>query len=209
MAIRINRVYTRTGDAGETRLVGGVSTHKDSLRVEAYGTVDELNSVLGVARAANDEISVGKGVEAARQLGDILEGLQNELFDLGSELATPAGETYPGMITIGEAEVLALEQTIDRCQEDLEDLKSFILPAGGRVAASLHLARTVCRRAERDVLRLHREETASPEVLKYLNRLSDLLFVLARWISHHTGTPEILWEKGLRLGKSDNGEGNA
>jgi cob(I)alamin adenosyltransferase len=209
MAIRINRVYTRTGDAGETRLVGGASTHKDSLRVEAYGTVDELNAVLGVARAANDEISVGKGVEAARELAGVLEGLQNELFDLGSELATPAGETWAGMITIGPAEVLALENTIDRCQEDLEDLKSFILPAGGRVAASLHQARTVCRRAERDVLRLHRVEPASPEVLKYLNRLSDLLFVLARWISHHTGTPEILWEKGLRLGNSENEDGNA
>jgi cob(I)alamin adenosyltransferase len=209
MAIRINRVYTRTGDAGETRLVGGASTHKDSLRVEAYGTVDELNAVLGVSRAANDEISVGKGVEAARELAAVLEGLQNELFDLGSELATPAGETWAGMITIGPAEVLALENTIDRCQEDLEDLKSFILPAGGRVAASLHQARTVCRRAERDVLRLHRVEPASPEVLKYLNRLSDLLFVLARWISHHTGTPEILWEKGLRLGNSENEDGNA
>lgn len=208
MAIRINRVYTRTGDTGETRLVGGASTQKDSLRVEAYGTVDELNAVIGVARAANDEISVGKGIDAARELGAILESLQNELFDLGSELATPAGETWAGMITIGDTEVLALEKTIDRCQEDLEDLKSFILPAGGRVAASLHQARTVCRRAERDVLRLHRVEPASATVLKYLNRLSDLLFVLARWISHHTGTPEILWEKGLRLGKSENEDTN-
>ncbi len=208
MAIRINRVYTRTGDAGETRLVGGASTHKDSLRVEAYGTVDELNSVIGIARAANDEIDTGRGQKTARELGAILEAIQNELFDLGSELATPAGETWEGMITIGSSEVAGLEHTIDRCQEDLEDLKSFILPAGGRVAASLHQARTVCRRAERSVLRLHREEGVEPEVLKYLNRLSDLLFVLARWISHHTGTPEVLWEKGLRLGKSPSEDSN-
>ena len=209
MAIRINRVYTRTGDGGETRLVGGASTHKDSLRVEAYGTVDELNAILGVARAANDESRNEKGRSEAHELGTILEALQNELFDLGSELATPAGESWDGMITIGETEVAGLEKTIDRCQEDLEDLKSFILPAGGAVAASLHQARTVCRRAERTVIRLHREESVGPEVLKYLNRLSDLLFVLARWISHHTGTPEVLWEKGLRLGKTKSEDGNA
>jgi cob(I)alamin adenosyltransferase len=203
MAIRINRVYTRTGDGGQTRLVGGAVVSKDSLRVEAYGTVDELNSILGIARAYNDEPG-GEAPAASRaELAAILEALQNELFDLGSELATPPADAWEGMITIGATEVEALEKTIDRCQEDLEDLESFILPAGGHLSATLHQARTVCRRAERDVIRLRREEAVGPDLIKYLNRLSDLLFVLARWASKKCGTPEILWEKGLRLAEAE------
>lgn len=204
MAIRINRVYTRTGDRGTTRLVGGDEVAKDSLRVEAYGTVDELNSVLGLARVFNEEALRAKGGsraarEASRELGDLLQRLQNELFDLGSELATPAGQSYPGMFTVGDAEVKALEQRIDRCQKDLKPLASFILPGGGRVAGFLHQARTVCRRAERDVVRLGREEEVGAGPIRYLNRLSDLLFVLARWIAHHGDDAEYLWEHGLRL----------
>lgn len=206
MAIRINRVYTRTGDKGETRLVGGAAVRKDSARVEAYGTVDELNSVLGLARTFNEEVltarpSAGRKARAAAQeLDDVLKRLQNELFDLGSELATPPGESYPGMILVGDAEIRALEAVIDRCQEDLDPLPSFILPGGGRVSAFLHQARTVCRRAEREVLRLSSEEETAGGPLRYLNRLSDLLFVLARWIASQGGSPEYLWERGVRLG---------
>ena len=202
MAIRINRVYTRTGDDGETRLVGGAPVRKDSPRVEAYGTVDELNSVLGLARSFNEQTlaGTGPGPRAARSLDRILRSLQNELFDLGSELATPAGESYPGMIVIGASEVRALEKTIDSCQKDLRPLPSFILPGGGPVAAFLHQARTVCRRAERDVLRLSAIEEVGRDSLRYLNRMSDLLFVLARWIALQTDTPEHLWECGVRLG---------
>lgn len=206
MAIRINRVYTRTGDKGETRLVGGAAVRKDSARVEAYGTVDELNSVLGLARTFNEEVLAArpgpgrKARAAARELDDVLKRLQNELFDLGSELATPPGEAYPGMIVVGDDEIRALEGVIDRCQEDLDPLPSFILPGGGRVSAFLHQARTVCRRAEREVLRLSAEEETASGALRYLNRLSDLLFVLARWIALHGGSPEYLWERGVRLG---------
>ena len=207
MAIRINRVYTRTGDDGETRLVGGASVRKNSPRVEAYGTVDELNSVLGLARSFNEQTlqGTGPGPRAARSLDQILRSLQNELFDLGSELATPAGQSYPGMIVIGAAEVRALERTIDSCQKDLRPLPSFILPGGGPVAAFLHQARTVCRRAERDALRLATVEEVGRNSIRYLNRLSDLLFVLARWIALQTDTPEHLWEAGSRLGKKKGG----
>ena len=203
MAIRINRVYTRTGDQGETRLVGGAAVRKDSARVEAYGTVDELNSILGLARTFNesrlDSGDSDEATQAARELEDILKGLQNELFNLGSELATEAGASYPGMIVVSETEIATLEKIIDHCQEDLEALTSFILPGGDPVSAFLHQARTVCRRAERDVVRLGAEEELSNEPLRYLNRLSDLLFVLARWSAKRCGTTEYLWEQGARL----------
>jgi cob(I)alamin adenosyltransferase len=210
MAIRINRVYTRTGDRGSTHLVGGASVRKDSPRVEAYGAVDELNSVLGLARTFNEEAlaaapaadtsAPASAGDAARRLEDVLMRLSNELFDLGSELATPPGAEYPGMLRVGEAQVAALEREIDRCQEELEPLKSFILPGGGRVGAFLHQARTVCRRAEREVLRLAAVEEIGEGPVKYLNRLSDLLFVLSRWIAKRNGLPEHLWERGLHLG---------
>lgn len=206
MAIRINRVYTRTGDKGETRLVGGKAVRKDSARVEAYGTVDELNSILGLARTFNEETLKARPApkprakRASKELDELLMRLQNELFDLGSELATPPGEEYPGMIVVGDSEIKALEAVIDRCQEDLDPLPSFILPGGGRVPSFLHQARTVCRRAERDVLRLTTEEKIGTGPLRYLNRLSDLMFVLARWIALHTESPEYLWERGVRLG---------
>lgn len=203
MAIRINRVYTRTGDRGMTRLVGGARVAKDSARVEAYGTVDEVNSLLGLARTFNEDALGARkaGGSAARELDEILKRLQNELFDLGSELATPPGADYPGMFRVGDQEVTALERLMDRCQKDLAPLNSFILPGGGKVAAFLHQARTVCRRAERCVLRLSRDEPVSPGPLKYLNRLSDLLFVLSRWTAHHAAIPEYLWERGLHLGQ--------
>jgi cob(I)alamin adenosyltransferase len=195
MAVRINRVYTRTGDRGETALVGGKRVPKDSLRIEAYGTIDELNSIVGLARVFNEE-SLDAG-EAHRFLDEVLCQLQDELFDLGSELATPPEFFQQGMYRVGGGEVARLENLMDKCQKDLEPLKSFILPGGGRVGAYLHQCRTVCRRAERDILRLSREEEIKPEVIKYVNRLSDLFFVLSRWIAKQTGEQEYLWQRGL------------
>ncbi len=196
MAIRITRVYTRRGDQGETDLVGGTRVTKDSPRIEAYGTVDELNAAVGVVRAVNAAFHARS--RAGRDLDAILRKLQNELFDLGGELATPPSEFRPGMFRVGAAEVTALETCMDRCQKDLQPLKSFVLPGGGRVSAFLHVARTVCRRAERDVLRLMRSEDIGEWPLAYLNRLSDLLFVLSRWIGHHLGEREFLWERPLQ-----------
>ena len=196
MAIRITKVYTRTGDKGDTHLVGGKQVRKDDPRIESYGTIDELNSVLGIVRACND---AAKPSPATKRLDQILRQIQNELFDLGSELATPPDAAWEGMIRVGPAQIKVLERTIDECQADLQPLKSFILPGGGMIAAFLHQARTVCRRAERDILRLMRKEPVSEAALGYVNRLSDLLFVLSRWMSHQLGEPEYLWEKGLAL----------
>ncbi|HEY7163851.1 MAG TPA: cob(I)yrinic acid a,c-diamide adenosyltransferase [Candidatus Binatia bacterium] len=196
MAIRINRVYTRTGDKGDTALVGGKRVPKDDQRIEAYGTIDELNSIVGLARAFNEEKFSEN--EAYRFLDSVLCQIQDELFDLGSELATSADFFKPGMYRVGEAEVKKLEQLMDQCQEALEPLKSFILPGGGIIGAHLHQCRTVCRRAEREILRLSRVETISEWPLKYVNRLSDLFFVLSRWISKKTGKEEYLWQRGLQ-----------
>ena len=196
MAIRITKVYTRTGDKGETALVGGRRVSKDDPRIESYGTIDELNAILGIVRSCND---VAKPSAATKRLDQILRQIQNELFDLGSELATPPDAAWEGMIRIGAAQIKVLERTIDECQADLQPLKSFILPGGGMIAAFLHQARTVCRRAERDILRLMRHEPVGEAALGYVNRLSDLLFVLSRWMSHQLGEPEYLWEKGLTL----------
>jgi cob(I)alamin adenosyltransferase len=195
MPIRITRVYTRTGDAGETALVGGRRVPKDAPRIEAYGTIDELNAVVGLARAFNAGRS-GRG-RAGRRLDEVLRRLQNELFDLGSELATPADASYEGMFRVGAAEVTALERLMDECQKDLAPLRSFVLPGGGPVGGFLHQARTVCRRAERRLLALSRVEPIGEWPLKYVNRLSDLLFVLSRWVGAKLGETEYLWERGL------------
>ncbi len=195
MPIRLTRIYTRTGDKGDTALVGGARVPKDTARIEAYGTLDELNAVIGLARAFNAErLTKGK---APRWLDGIFRGLQNELFDLGSELATPDDAAYEGMHRVGEAEVKALEALMDQCQKDLAPLKSFVLPGGGRVGGFLHQARTVCRRAERRILALSRVEPLSPWPLAYVNRLSDLLFVLSRWVAKKGGETEYRWERGL------------
>jgi len=195
MTISITRVYTRTGDRGETGLVGGTRVPKDSLRIEAYGTMDELNSIVGIVRTFNEE-RLADG-EHHRWLDDILKKIQNQLFDVGSELATPPGAEYEGMFRFGENEVKGLEELMDHCQKDLEPLKSFTLPGGGRINAFLHQARTVCRRFERQVLRLSREEPVNEWDIKYINRLSDVFFVLGRWAAKHMGEKEYLWERGL------------
>ena len=195
MTISITRVYTRTGDKGTTALVGGKRVPKDSPRIVAYGTVDELNSIVGLARVFNAERLAE--ADKHRWLDGVLRRLQNQLFDLGSELATPDDAAYEGMHRVGDAEVKELEELMDRCQKELPSLRSFVLPGGGRVGGFLHLARTVCRRAEREILALSRAEPMGEGPLRYVNRLSDVFFVLSRWVGKHLGEPEYLWERGL------------
>lgn len=191
--MRITKVYTRTGDAGRTRLAGGQKVWKDSLRVEVYGTVDELNAIVGVVRAFHAD---GPGAKASvARLERELRWIQNKLFDAGGILATVPGQAFKDMPRIAAKDVTRLERVIDGCQKDLAPLKEFILPGGGKVAALLHHARTVCRRAERECIRLSREEPVDPVLVKFLNRLSDALFVLARWVVKMQGGQELLWER--------------
>jgi cob(I)alamin adenosyltransferase len=199
MTISITRVYTRTGDGGETALVGGTRVPKDSPRIVAYGTLDELNAAVGLARVFNAERLAEGGPAVAHHvwLDEVLKKIQNQIFDLGSELATPPAAAYEGMFRVSEAEVTELERLMDHCQKDLAPLKSFTLPGGGRIQGFLHQARTVCRRAEREVLALSRAEPIGDWPLRYVNRLSDLFFVLGRWVGKHMGEPEYLWERGL------------
>lgn len=191
--MRITKVYTRTGDAGKTRLAGGQQVWKDSLCVEAYGTIDELNAVVGVVRVMNADAQSGN--PAASQLEEELRWAQNKLFDVGSILATAPGQTFKNMPQIAAQDVTRLEKLIDRCQKDLEPLKEFILPGGGKVSGFLHQARTVCRRAERLCVALSKVEPIDPIIIKFVNRLSDTLFVLARWVAKTQGEPEFLWER--------------
>lgn len=198
MAIRINRVYTRTGDDGTTALVGGKRAPKDSARIEAYGAIDELNAVVGLARAWNRE---GKGAsELRRRLDAVLRDVQQELFDLGGELATPEDFVREGMHRMGGEQVARIERIMDERQKELRPLDSFVLPGGGPVSAQLHQCRTVCRRAEREILRLSRLETVGEWPLRYVNRLSDLFFVLGRWVGANLGETEHLWQRGLERG---------
>jgi len=179
------KIYTRTGDAGETGLIGGGRVPKDHARVAAYGEVDELNAVLGVARAqAGDPPLAGL-------LGDV----QRDLFALGAQLADPSATvgTKKAKAAIGAGHVERLEQAIDAREAELPPLAHFVLPGGGPLGATLHLARTVCRRAERAIVTLARHEAVDPRVLAYVNRLADLLFVLARHENHRTGEAEDRW----------------
>jgi len=191
--MRITKVYTRTGDAGKTRLAGGQQVWKDSPRVEAYGTVDELNSSVGVVRVFNADM-VGADTHATR-LETELRWVQNKLFDVGGILATAPGQEFKNMPTVTDKDVTRLEKLIDDCQKDLAPLKEFILPGGGRVSGLLHQTRTICRRAERVCVRLAREESVDSRIVKFLNRLSDALFVLARWVGKKKGEKEFLWER--------------
>ncbi len=182
------KIYTKTGDGGETGLFGGGRIPKDSLRVAAYGEVDELNAALGLARA----------LEPPEFADALLQRIQRDLFTIGAELATPDPDKLQKALSrtsaaIGESDIAALEDAIDGHQSRLEPLKNFILPGGAPKAAALHLARTVCRRAERAVVGLSRHEQISPAILRYLNRLSDLLFVLARAANAHAGRPDVKW----------------
>lgn len=192
--MRITKVYTRTGDKGKTRLAGGQQVWKDSARVEAYGDVDELNSTIGVVRAFNAE-SIGNHPSADR-LEEELRWMQNKLFDLGGLLATAPGQTFTNMPTVTARDVTRLEKLMDWCQKDLPPLKEFILPGGGKISSFLHQARTICRRAERTCVRLGKEEPLDSALVRFLNRLSDALFVLARWMAKQQREPEFLWERG-------------
>jgi cob(I)alamin adenosyltransferase len=188
--LALNRIYTRQGDSGDTSLAGGQKVSKDDLRIEAYGTVDELNSVLALARISCHDSNNLRLAE----LEEILRRIQHELFNLGSILATKPEDVHPRQARITDAEVAQLEKEIDAANEDLEPLRSFVLPGGTRVNAELHVARTVCRRAERHVVALARREEVPPEAVRYLNRLSDALFVWSRWANRVQGQPEVLWE---------------
>jgi cob(I)alamin adenosyltransferase len=182
---RLTRIYTKTGDAGLTGLGGGKRVPKDSPRVEAYGTVDELNSQLGVALATGlcDRLSVA------------LPPIQNQLFDLGSDLATPAvSQARHPVPTVEPRHIEHLEQLIDELNDVVGPLANFLLPGGSPGAAQLHVARTICRRAERATTTLARDEEVGPTVLPYLNRLSDALFVMARFENHERSVSEPLWE---------------
>jgi cob(I)alamin adenosyltransferase len=190
--LALNRIYTRTGDAGETALVSGERVPKDDLRIECYGTVDELNAFVGLAwQSASDLVST---VPAVRELCESLVRVQQELFNLGSVLATMPDKIMPRQPRITEEEISMLEAEIDHCNAALPALKSFVLPGGSRLNAELHVCRTVCRRAERLAVGLAREGGVDPIGVRYLNRLSDALFVYSRWANHVLGVPEVLWQ---------------
>lgn len=192
--MRITKVYTRTGDRGLTRLVGGQQVKKNHIRIEAYGTVDELNAVVGLVRtwSARSEASA----EVIARLEAHLHRIQNDLFDVGADLATPAESRWPNMSRVGDAEVERLEGWIDELNDELPPLKEFILPGGGPVGAFFHQSRTVCRRAERQVLALMDvEDDVGDGVMRYLNRLSDYLFVAGRWAAKAIGEPEHMWAR--------------
>ncbi len=191
--MRITKVYTRTGDKGTTRLAGGQEITKDHLRIESYGTVDELNAIVGLARVFTQELP--ETMPERDRLDEALQGMQDRLFDIGGILASPPGKESQEMKAILNREIDGLEALMDDCQKSLEPLKEFILPGGGKIAAFLHQARTVCRRAERLCVTLNREEAVPEEVLRYLNRLSDAFFVLSRWIAKVQGESETLWRR--------------
>jgi cob(I)alamin adenosyltransferase len=182
MGNRLSKIYTRTGDDGTTGLGDGTRVAKDSARVAAYGTVDELNSAIGIVLAC----------DTGERIREVLVQVQHDLFDLGGELC------IPGMALVQAADIDRLEQTLDAFNEDLPALKDFILPGGGIAAAHCHLARTICRRAEREVVTLGQHDIVRSEALRYLNRLSDLLFVLARVLARASGHGEVLWQHQRR-----------
>ena len=182
MGNRLSKIYTKTGDDGTTGLGDGTRVAKDSARVTAYGTVDELNSAIGVVLAG----------DVPDRIREVLTQAQHDLFDLGGELC------IPGMAMIEDADITSLEEVLDAFNDTLPALKDFILPGGGMAAACCHVARTVCRRAEREVVTLSRQESVRPEAIRYLNRLSDLLFVLARVLARASGHGEVLWQHERR-----------
>lgn len=180
------RIYTRRGDSGETGLIGGQRVPKDHPRVEAYGTVDELNSYLGLLRSSLQQ----------DDLDQALEKVQNLLFEIGSELACPPERTA-AFTSVRPEHVSQLEQLIDRLESELPPLQHFILPGGSPAAALAHIARAVCRRAERRVVTLRHEPSLNPDIIRYLNRLGDLLFVIARVINSRAGVPETVWRSEI------------
>jgi cob(I)alamin adenosyltransferase len=190
--LALNRIYTKRGDSGETGLAGGQRVAKDSLRIECYGTVDELNSFVGLALVSCQE-QVGNDPRVGL-LSSMIRRVQHELFNLGSILATKPEEVHAKQARITPAEIAQLEREIDAMNEDLPPLRSFVLAGGTRLNAELHIARTICRRAERLLVALAREESVPPETIQYLNRLSDAMFVWSRWANFILHQPEVLWD---------------
>jgi len=178
------KIYTKTGDKGDTSLFGGQRVPKDALRIEAYGTVDELNSVLGLVVAECDDA----------EMNEVLVTVQKKLFDVGADLATPQMLDKRKVRRIEPRDALQLEKVIDAVEKKLKPLSAFVIPGGSPSAARLHFARTVCRRAERSVVRLSRNEDIGEEIIIFLNRLSDLLFVLARYANCLADIPEVKWK---------------
>ncbi|MDE2481807.1 MAG: cob(I)yrinic acid a,c-diamide adenosyltransferase [bacterium] len=189
---KLTRIYTRTGDNGTTGLVGGQRVMKNTLRIETYGTVDELSSAIGIARTALRPLLATH--RRAQRLDQWLAWTQDALFNLGSDLATLPGDRWEGMPLVTEPDITALERAIDEAQRDLEPLNNFIHPGGSFPGAYLHLARTICRRAERLLVTLREsDDGVSLDTQHYLNRLSDALFVWSRWINAELNEPEYLW----------------
>jgi cob(I)alamin adenosyltransferase len=186
--MRIDKVYTKGGDRGQTSLIGGDRASKASPRIEAYGTVDEVNATLGMVRTALETSAAGE------RLIPIVHRIQNELFNLGAELATPDPARRARLPRVEARHVEQLEQDIDALNDDLPPLTSFVLPGGGAASAAFHLARTVCRRCERLLVALGEHEDLGDLPVMYLNRLSDALFVLGRWAAHKDGRSEPLWQ---------------
>lgn len=185
--LALNRIYTKTGDQGETGLVGGQRVAKDAQRIEVYGTVDELNSFVGLVRISAKESKLD-------ELEVIFERLQHELFNLGSVLATMPQDLHPNQPRITKETIARLERDIDQYNASLPSLRSFVLPGGSRICAELHVCRTICRRAERALVTLSHNEEIPSEALLYLNRLSDAMFVWSRWVNQALGVEEALWQ---------------
>ncbi|MBX9838187.1 cob(I)yrinic acid a,c-diamide adenosyltransferase [Silvanigrella sp.] len=191
--MRIVKVYTKTGDKGTTGLADGSRISKDDLRIEAYGTVDELNSIIGICRQNILNIP-----NKEQELFDTwLFAIQNDLFNLGADLATPLSSRWEKMIVINEFDIKQLEKIIDHCQNLLEPLHEFVLPGGTLLNSYLHLARTICRRSERLIVSLSKEKEINPHIIPYINRLSDLLFVLSRWVQKLVNIKEVTWDKNM------------
>ena len=188
--IRINKVYTRTGDSGKTRLIGGAECRKDNARVEAYGTVDELNAFIGLCR----ELLKNTENEKFFSLISLLKSVQNELFNLGTQLAMEEGADTENLPQLSDDAISKLESEIDTANVSLSELTSFVLPGGSVINAQFHIARNVCRRAERRVVSLLKKENIDSVNIRYLNRLSDALFVWSRWVSNIIGDKENLWD---------------
>ena len=189
----MNKIYTRSGDAGKTRLIGGKERFKDDIRVEAYGTVDELNAEIGLCR----ELLIENGNKQFISLIHTLKSVQNELFDLGTQLAAVDGDKSHKLPKLSDDAVSRLESEIDTLNESLSELSSFVLPGGSSLNTHFHIARNICRRAERRVVTLSKKEKMDPVNLMYLNRLSDALFVWSRWISIVLKSDEHLWIPNL------------
>ena len=187
--IRINKVYTRSGDSGKTRLIGGKECYKNDMRVEAYGVIDELNAHIGLCR----EMLINQKDTTLAELIHLFQIIQNELFNLGTQLASSDNTNDYKLPHLTDDAVTNLENEIDKANKNLPELESFVLPGGSCINAQFHIARNICRRAERRVVELSRDESIDPINLKYLNRLSDALFVWSRWISLVLNDEEHLW----------------